>query len=137
MCALQVWSLCFPQSCGSPIIKPTGDQGQVPWEFPVPLSDPQAGKSDVGLRTFTTVRELLWYELFSSWWITHSVGIGFDFIMIVPLLTFHCSFFFVFGCGISFFLVGSSVLLSMVVQQLVVILALLQEMSVHPSTPPS
>ena len=28
---------------------------------------------------------------------------GFDFIMIVPLLQSHCSFFFVFGCGVSFF----------------------------------
>ena len=32
---------------------------------------------------------------------------GFDLIMIVPLRLFHCSFFSVFGCGVSF-LVGSS-----------------------------
>ena len=31
------------------------------WGFPVPLPDPQAGKPDVGPRTFTTVEELLWY----------------------------------------------------------------------------
>ena len=48
---------------------------------------------------------------------------GLDVIVIVPLLRF-C--FFLFGRGVSF-LVGPSVLLSMVVQQLVVILVLLQE----------
>ena len=46
---------------------------------------------------------------------------GFDFIVTVPLLLSHCGFSFVFGCGVSF-LVSSSVLLSMIVQQLVVIL---------------
>ena len=32
-----------------------------PWEFPVPLLDLQAGKPDMGLRSFTTVWELLLY----------------------------------------------------------------------------
>ena len=41
--------------------------------------------------------------LFSSWWVTHLAGMGFDFIVIVPLLPSHCAFFFVFGCGMSFF----------------------------------
>ena len=40
---------------------PTGLQGEIPWEFPVHLSDPQAGKPEVGVRTFTTMGELLWY----------------------------------------------------------------------------
>ena len=35
--------------------------------------------------------------------VTDPVGLGFDFIMIVPLLLSHCGFFFVFGCGVSFF----------------------------------
>ena len=47
--------------------------------------------------------------------------IGLDFIMVVPLLPFSCVFSFVLGCGVSFFLVGSSVFLSVVVHQLVVI----------------
>ena len=50
---------------------------------------------------------------------------GFDFIVFAPLLPSCCGFF-VFGHGVSF-LVGSSILLSMVVQQLVAILVLLQE----------
>ena len=62
---------------------------------------------------------------------------GFDFIMISPLLLFHCGFFFVCGCGLSFFLVGSGLLLSMVVQQLVAVEVLSQEMSALSSTPPS
>ena len=38
--------------------------------------------------------------------VTDPVGLGFDFIMIVPLLLSHYGFFFVFGCRV--FLVGSS-----------------------------
>ena len=106
---------------------PAGPQGQISWWFPVLWSDPQAGKPDIGFRTFTTVQEPLWYYL---------AGMKFDLIVIAPLLPSHWSFFFVFGCGVSF-LVCSSVLLSMVVQQLVAILLLLQEMSVCASTPPS
>ena len=61
---------------------------------------------------------------------------GFDFIVAVPLLPSCCGFF-AFGHGVSF-LIGSSILLSMVVQQLVVILVLSQdEMSARSSTPPS
>ena len=45
---------------------------------------------------------------------------GFDFIVIAPLLPSLCGFSFVFGCGVSF-LVSSSVFLLMTVQQLVVI----------------
>ena len=62
---------------------------------------------------------------------------GFDFTVIVPLLLSHCGFSFVFGCGVSF-VVSSSVFLSMIVQQLVVILVFLQEgMRARPSTLPS
>ena len=65
------------------------------------------------------------------------VVMGFDFIVITPLLLSHCSFSFVFGCGVSL-LVSSSVFLSMTVQQLVVILVLSQEgANAHTSTPPS
>ena len=61
---------------------------------------------------------------------------GFDFIVIAPLLPSHCGFF-VFVCGVSF-LVSSSVFLLMIVHQLVVILVLSQEgVSAHLSTPPS
>ena len=35
--------------------------------------------------------------LFSNLWVTHQVGTGFDFIMIMPFLPYCCGFFFVFG----------------------------------------
>ena len=58
-------------------------------------------------------------------------------MVIVPLLPSLFGFFFVFGHGLSF-LVGLSIVLSMVVQQLVVILVLLQEeMRTCPSIAPS
>ena len=41
--------------------------------------------------------------LFSSLWVTHLAGMGFDFIVIVPLLPYSCNFFFVFGHGASVF----------------------------------
>ena len=75
--------------------------------------------------------------LLFSLWVTHLAGVVFDFIMIVPLPPSHYRFFLVFGHEISL-LVGSSILLSMVVQQLVGILVLLQEeMDVLPSAAPS
>ena len=75
--------------------------------------------------------------LFSSLWVTYLAGVEFDFMVTGPLLLPHCGFFFVFGCGVSFF-VGSSVLLLMVVQQLFAILVLSQEeMSARPSIPSS
>ena len=40
--------------------------------------------------------------LFSSVWVTHPVGMGFDFIMMASFLAFHCAFFFVFGRGVAF-----------------------------------
>ena len=62
---------------------------------------------------------------------------GFDFTLIASLLPSLCDFSFVFGCGVSF-LVSSSVFLSMIVQQLVVILVFSQEgVRARPSTLPS
>ena len=62
---------------------------------------------------------------------------GFDFIVIILLLPSHSGFFLAFRCAVSF-LVGSSVLLSVVVQQLVAVLMLSQEeMRTRPSTLPS
>ena len=78
------------------------------------------------------------YGLSVLQFVSHPLGVvGFDFILIAPLLPSHCGFSFVFGCGVSF-LVNSSVFLSMIVQQLAVILVLLKEGArARPSTPPS
>lgn len=48
--------------------------------------------------------------LFSSLWVTYLAGMGFYFLVIVPLPLSHCGFFFVSGHRVSF-LVGSNVLL--------------------------
>ena len=62
-------TLCVPCKSGvsvfpSPVeilqSNPTGLQAQIPWGLLVLLPDPRDGKSDVGLRTFISVRELLW-----------------------------------------------------------------------------
>ena len=78
-----------------------------------------------------------WVLLLSSLWVTHLAGKGFDFIVFVPLQCLFVASPLYLDMGY-LFLVGSSVLLSMVVQQLVVILVFLQEeMSAHPATLPS
>ena len=74
-----------------------GLQSQILCGLQLPLPGPQAGKTDIGLRTFNAM------ENFSG---THFVGIGFDVVVIVPLLSSHCAFFFGFGYKVCF-LVGS------------------------------
>ena len=93
----------FPQSCGSPIIISHWTSRSDSLTIPSALSDLQAGKSDVRLRNFTTVGELLWYYCSPVCGVTHPEDMGFDCIMIVPLLPSLCGFFFVFGCRESFF----------------------------------
>ena len=114
VCALQDWNLCFTQSSRNPIIKshwlsrpdslgiPSVFVGSLVWEARCGVQNlHNSGRTSLVL-------------LFSSLWVTHLAGVGFDFIIIVPLLPPHCSFFFVFGCGY-LFLVSSSILLSMVI----------------------
>ena len=136
VCALQEWSLCFPQSYGGPVTKFHWPSMSDSLGILSTFADPQAGEPDVGLRTFTTVRELLWYYCspvcrspdryaaaapakllqlcpphqpppslgFSrqEYWSGHPTGIGFDFIVIVPLLPSCWGFSVVLGHGVSF-----------------------------------
>ena len=72
---------------------------------------------------------------FSSLWFTNLAGMGFYFMLIASYHITEDSLSLVMGY---LFLVGSSILLLMVVEQLVAVLVLSQEeMSVPPSTPPS
>ena len=84
----------------------------------------------LGSLTWGSETSLQWVDfcciMFSSLWVTHAAVMGFDFTVIAPLLLSQCGFSFVFGCGV-FFLVSSSVFLSMTVQQLVVIPVFSQE----------
>ena len=53
-------SLCFPQTCGIPVIKPCWPSKS---DF-LGLCLPLQGDPDMGLRTFTPVGEFLWYNSF-------------------------------------------------------------------------
>ena len=64
-------TLCVPSKSGvsvspSPVevlqLNPASLQSLNLWEFLLPLPDPQVGKPDVGLRTFTPMGGLLWYN---------------------------------------------------------------------------
>ena len=55
------WSLCFLQSCQSPAIKSRQSSKSDSLGILLPLPDPQVGKPDMGLRTFTPVGGL-WYN---------------------------------------------------------------------------
>ena len=144
------WVLVVTRFCVSPLrvefvcpsiveflqSNPTGLHSQMLWGLLLPISDPQAWEPDVGLWTFTPVGEPLWYNYFHLW-VTHLAGTGFDFIILVLILLSPYDFLFVFGYRVSF-LVGFSVLFSMVIQQLVVISVFSwAEMSSHPSALPS
>ena len=136
-CALQDWSLCFPQSCGSLVIKSRWPSRSDSLGIPSPfIWSPgwEAWRGVLNLHNSRRTSLVLQFLRFSSLWVTHQAGMGFNSVVIVALLLSCCGCCFVFECGVSF-LVGSSVLLSMVVQQLLVTLVFSQEeMSAHPSS---
>ena len=98
VCALKDWSLCFPQSYESLIFKfhwaSRSDSLGIPSPF-VRSPGWEAWRGVLNLQDSRTSSVLL----FSSLWVTHLAGMGFDFIVIVPLLPYSCNFFFVFGHG--------------------------------------
>ena len=128
--------LCPPrlESLFPPFLCKSCDQillglGQIPWGSPVPLSVPQTGETWCGVPNLhNSARTSL--VLFSSLWVTHPVGMKFDFVMIVPLLLSCCRFL---SLDMGYlFLVVSSILLLMVTRQLISTLVLLQEeMNAH------
>ena len=70
--------------------------------------DPQAGNPANEAQNLHNSGRTSLVLLFSTLWVTHLVGMGFDFIMIVPLLKSCCSFVFVFWCGYLFWWVPVS-----------------------------
>ena len=74
VCTLQEWSFCLPQSCGIPVIKPTGHQSQMLSGLLFPMPDPQAVEPGMGLGSFTSVGEPLHYNNFLLLWVTHLGG---------------------------------------------------------------
>ena len=92
-----------PQSSGRPIIKSHWPSSSDSLGIPSPFVDSQAEKPGVGFRTFTIVRELLWYHCSPVCGFTHPGGVRFDFTVNAPLLPPHCGFYFVFGHEVSVF----------------------------------
>ena len=68
---------------------------------PSPFLDSQAGEPYVGPRTFTWCDNFFGITVFHLW-VAHLMGIGFDFILVAPLLL-PPYFSFVLGCVVSFF----------------------------------
>ena len=107
-CALQDWSLCFSQISGSSIIKSHWPLRPDSLGIPSPFVRSPGWEDWHGVQNLhNSVRTSL-VLFFSSLWVTHLVGIGFGFIMIVPLLQSHWTFFFIFGQGVFFWWVPAS-----------------------------
>ena len=107
------WSLCFPQSCGSLVIKSYWPSRSDSLGIPRHFVRSQAGKPGVGFRTLTRVGKLLWYYCSS---ICHPPG-GHG----IWLLWFCPSYYLTVASSLSLdvgylFLVGSGVLLLVVVR---------------------
>ena len=124
--------------CGSPAVKSHWPSKSDCLRIPSPFASSPGWGSGV---TWGSEPSQQWENflvlLFSSLWVTCQVGIGFDFTMIVPSchLTVASPLSLDVGC---LFLMGFSILLSMAVQQLVVILVHSQEeMSTCPYSPSS
>ena len=137
VCALQDWRLYLPKSCGSLVIKSHWPSRSDSLGNSSPFVGFQAEKPAVGFRIFTTVEVLIWYycsPIFQppTKWVWDLI------------LSWLCpSYCFTEASSLSLgmeylFLVGSSVLVLMVVQQLVLILVLSpEEMNTSLSTLPS
>ena len=139
-----VLCVCSPrvESLFPPVLSKSCSQIPLAFKYdsvgiPPPVVSPPGCEAWCGAQNLHSNWWTFMVQLFSSLWVTHPAVMGFDFIVTAPLLPSHCSFSFVFGCGISF-LVSSRVFLLMIVQQLVVIPVLSWEgVRSPPSTLPS
>ena len=136
VCALREWNLCFPQFCGSPMIKSPWPSKSDFLGILIPFAGSPVWEARCGAQSLHNSGRTSIVLFSSNFWVIHSAGIGFDYIMIAHLLLspwgfFFFFFFLVFDVGY-LFLVDSSFLLSVTVQTLVEILVLS-----CPSTPPS
>ena len=61
VCALQDWSLCFPQACGNPTVKSCWSSSSDSLGIPSPFTVSSGWEAWCGVMTFTTVGEIPWY----------------------------------------------------------------------------
>ena len=120
--------LRFHQSCGSCVIKSHFPSKSDSLGIPIPLPNSRVGKSDVGPRSFA-VGELLWYcgsPVCGS--PTQQVW---DLILSWLRPSYHLTAASPLSLDMGYRFFDSNILLSVVVQQLVVILVFPQEISAH------
>ena len=136
VCALQDWSLCYPQSRGRPIIKSHWPSRSDSLGIPRPFVWFPGLEAWYGAQNFHNSGKTSLVLSFSSCGHQlHGNWIWFYCDCTPPIISLRLLLVFPWGC---IFLVGSSVLLSMVAQQLVAILVFSQEeMNAQPSTLPS
>ena len=137
VCDLQDWSFCFPQSFGSPIIKSHWPSRSDSLGIPNPFVESPGWEAWHQVQKLYNNGRTSLVILFSSLWVTHLATMGFEFIVTLPSYHLAATSSLSLDMG-HLSLVSSSVLLSMVVQQLAVILVPSQEqMRILPSTLPS
>ena len=101
VCILQVW--VFLQSCGSLTIKSLWLWRSDSLGIPSPFVRSPGWEAWCGVQNLHKSERTSLVLLFSSLRVIQLVGMGFDFIMSVPLLPSCCVFFFLFGCAVSSF----------------------------------
>ena len=79
--------ICFPQSCGSSVIKSHWSSKSDSLEVPIPFAGSAGWEDSYGLRTITTVGEILWYYCspvwgLPIWWVL-------DLILLWLCLSYH------------------------------------------------
>ena len=107
VCVIQEWSLCFSQSFWIPAIKflwpaKSDSLGIASLYTGFPSWETWRGAQNLHNKGGTYL-----VSVFSSFVVTHSESMGFDFIIIEPLLLSGCGFFFGYGVSVLVVLVSS------------------------------
>ena len=100
---LQDWSLCFPPSPGRALIKSRWPARPDSLRIPSSFVGSSGWKAWRGVQDLHNSARTSLVSLSSSLWVTHPAGMGFDLIVIMPLLLPCCGFFSVFGRELFFF----------------------------------
>ena len=80
------WSLCFLQSFGRPVIKSHWPSRPDSLGIPSPCVISSGWEAWRGVQNLHSSARTSLVLLFSSLWVTHPAGMGFDFIVFAPLL---------------------------------------------------
>ena len=102
VCALQDWSLFHPVLWNAYNQIPLAFKVRFPRGFQSLCQIPRLGSLTWGSEPSQQWENFFGIS-FSSLWVNHIADMGFDLVVIVPLLPSHCSIFFVFGSRVSFF----------------------------------